>query len=585
MSSAHSFWPRWESKSFNKIRHNALRRTLAAFGVLAIALLGACVDVPVQPSPTDPPPASVAVVQVLVPQTSMHIGQSVQMTAILKDSVGTPLVRPVVWESALANMATVSATGLVTAVDVGTVRITARSEGKSGFADLTVTPIPPAPVHSVVIQPSIVLLNKNEEQPLTIEAKDQLGNVLEGRTALWTSSAPSVVTVNSLGRVTAIREGQSTITVAVEGVTANAIVQVRPPVVARVVLEVETQTLEVGDDLSTSTRAEALDGEVLHGRVITLTTSNDQVAILAANGKIRALRAGTTWIRAYSEGQYSEVLISVTEPPAFALLFDRISTAGIEIFLHAVNGTVTRLNAGNVSRHPSPSPDGQRFVFGVVQNDLLTGAPMYDLFAVDRNGLNMRHLTQMPGVESEPVWSPDGTKIAFAGAGSLSGMHDIYVMNADGTGVVNLTANMPWSHETSPSWSPDSKTLAFGSMEVVGGGHIYTIDIDGTNKRTVASGNGGQLRHPTWSPNGTQIAFSRAFPGVGMDIVILPRNGGAETRIERPGDQVDVVWSPDGKHFAFAEAQLSTWFVMTMRTDGTAARIRSPGGSPAWIRP
>lgn len=548
-------------------------------------VLAACSDNGVQPTPGEPAPAVVKQVEVAAGQTFIQVGQTAQLVAIPRDSLGRPLSREISWVSTQPASASVSSAGLVNAHTPGTTRILATSHGVVGFIDLTITAVPVVPVRVVQVSPGELLLNPGEAHPLTAVVKDSLGNVLLDRAITWTSFDTTVVTVSAAGVVTARREGVATVIVMVESVSAQLVIRVRPVPVARVALTVSDNHLELGEDIIPSTRAEAHDGTPLHGRTITLSSSDASVLQIGSEGEVRARKVGTATLRATSEGKFSELTITVHEPPAFAIMFDHMSASGNEIYFRKPDGWLSKLNAGNVSRHPSASPDGQRFVFAVVQINPATNQMMHDLYAVDRNGLNIRHLTQMAGIEDEPVWSPDGSKIAFSGAESSAASRDIYVMNADGTNIVNLTAGTPWENDVSPAWSPDSKTLAFTSMALVGGAHIYTINIDGTDRRLAASGAGGQARHPTWSPDGSKIAFGRSYQGEGMDIVIVSRHGGAETRIVRPGDQVDVTWSPDGKHFAFGEAQNGVWFLGTMRIDGTAARIRHPGMNAAWVTP
>jgi Tol biopolymer transport system component len=303
---------------------------------------------------------------------------------------------------------------------------------------------------------------------------------------------------------------------------------------------------------------------------------------------VTALQLGDAIITATSEGKRAQAAVSVAAGPEFGLMYDRVSASGDEIFYTDLrSGEQTRLNAGNVSSHPSPSPDGSRFVFAVAQRDLTTGQLMHDLFMVDRSGMNMRHLTSMAGVETEPVWSPDGTRIAFAGSQTIGGGQDSYVMNADGTGVVNVTPDTPLSWESSPAWSPDGRYIAFTSLEPIGGSHVWTRRADGSGDAArVAGATGTNDSHPTWSPDGATLAFSRMFAGGESDIMTIPFNGAIVTRIAVPGEQLEPAWSPDGRFLAFTGRVNGVSQIFTMRADGSGVRVRtSEGGrNAAWVR-
>jgi len=190
----------------------------------------------------------------------------------------------------------------------------------------------------------------------------------------------------------------------------------------------------------------------------------------------------------------------------------------------------------------------------------------------------------MAGVETDPVWSPDGTRIAFAGSGEDVGTaHDIYVVNVDGSGVTNLTPDTPMSLETQPAWSPDGTMIAYTQWSLFGTATVRTMRADGSADMVVTPQPTFSATHPTWSPDGRRIAWAQSFGVAGKDVVILDRATSTTTRLEVPGEQVDPVWSPDGRHFAVSGREGETSFVYTMQADGRLLRRRGEGRNPAWV--
>ncbi|MCP4258566.1 MAG: hypothetical protein GY774_13865 [Planctomycetes bacterium] len=175
-----------------------------------------------------------------------------------------------------------------------------------------------------------------------------------------------------------------------------------------------------------------------------------------------------------------------------------------------------------------------------------------DIYFIDPDGNNLVNITNTSYLgEVEPMWSPDGRKIAFSGRrtpGEI--LRDIYVMNVDDpTNPINLT-NVPNCNEEYPTWSPDGLKIAYirstGSEDL-----IYIMNADGTNQTPISSG----LRdnYPHWSPDGTKIVFTKAVtPGHGQLFVINADGNGSEDRItDNDFDDFWPSWSPDGSKIMF----------------------------------
>ena len=173
--------------------------------------------------------APVATVGVSPGAPSVVIGGTAQLAAALRDANGNPLSgRTVTWATSNGGVATVTATGLVAGVAVGSATITATSEGKSGTATVTVTAVA-VPVASVAVSPATASLPVAGTVQLAATPQDSAGKTLAGRTVTWASSASGVATVLASGLVTGVAAGTATITATSEGKSGTASVTVTTP--------------------------------------------------------------------------------------------------------------------------------------------------------------------------------------------------------------------------------------------------------------------------------------------------------------------------------------------------------------------
>jgi uncharacterized protein YjdB len=288
-------------------RQRVLRATLVACLTVIVACGGG----------TEPPPP-VASVVVSPPSSSITVGQTAQLTATTRDAQGSNLTnRTVTWSSTNNAVATVSSTGLVTAVSIGgPVTIVASSEGQDGSA--TVTVIPP-PVASVSVSPTSPSLTPGAVVQLSATTRDAAGNMLTGRSIIWSSSNNAVATVSG-GLVTAVAVGGPvTISATSEGQTGSATVSVVAPTVTTVSVSPSTTAVSSGGTTPLTAVVRDQNNVIMTGQVPAWTTSNASIATVSPTGLVTGVTAGgPVTITATLAGKSGTAAVTVTNSPCDA---------------------------------------------------------------------------------------------------------------------------------------------------------------------------------------------------------------------------------------------------------------------------
>ena len=175
-----------------------------------------------------------------------------------------------------------------------------------------------------------------------------------------------------------------------------------------------------------------------------------------------------------------------------------------------------------------------------------------EIYVMNADGSGQTRLTYTPEDETFPAGSPDGLSIAFLRRYTPSGSYSVHVMNRDGTDV-RVVPGAFADDPSSISWSPDSTRIAFANF-----GKINTIKVDGSGA-TILSPNGSRDFAPSWSPDGSWIAFGRAPLSVFDGGIFKMRPDGSETTPVVPGRGLrSPWWSPDGARIVFSYVIVGT---------------------------
>lgn len=210
---------------------------------------------------------------------------------------------------------------------------------------------------------------------------------------------------------------------------------------------------------------------------------------------------------------------------------------------------------------PTWSPDGSRIAFTTGKDDISN----FTLYAIDADGSNPERLLEpVKGDNWYPAWSPDGTRIAFQS--NRDGNMEIYMLELETKAVTRLTNND--YTDSMPSWSPDSRQLVYVSSPE-GEGDIHVMNADGSDVVRLTFSEGPDTQ-PKWSPDGKKILFMSGRDGNG-EIYMMNADGSEQTRItDTPYDsEWTPSWAMNGTKILFSAPYDSDWEIYLMDPDGS----------------
>lgn len=462
---------------------------------------------------------------------------------------------------------------------------------------------PPRAVASVDVDVASTSVVVGETVTLIATPRDASGAPLVGRPLTYVSSDLRLATVTASGVVHTLAAGEVEITVASEAVSTVIALNIQP--VPAVAIELANVSTDLFEGQASLLQAAVLDAEdtPLPGRVVTFTSDQPAIATVDAAGLVRAVSEGSTTIRARHGELEASVRFTVSVDWTADMLFEAHDGTSTFPYLFWFDPRVAPVVTAKVlpfagARQVAASPDGSRVAFTC---DVA-------ICVADRDGTDIDILTDGDlHYEDSPSWSPDGRRLVFrrwAQGGSAEQVEqtDLWVMNADGSGQVNITDDA--ASQSDPAWSPvcnDAGTrIAYRQVALVDGyvtNRIFTMRPDGTDRRAETS-SAVNATEPSWTPDCARLVYVQDGGDAVVDLWIVTVGlGNAQALMAAlPGEQRGPAVSPDGRHVLFTSSHEEVAGVgffrqlFTVRIDGGGLMRRTGDAQdkehPAWrVRP
>jgi Tol biopolymer transport system component len=269
--------------------------------------------------------------------------------------------------------------------------------------------------------------------------------------------------------------------------------------------------------------------------------------------------------------------------PMGKIAFVSLRDGNAEIYVtSSVDGEVNFTNDPDEDVDPAWSPDGKKIAWSSKREGT------YNIYVANADGSGMAQLTVSDAADLSPRWSPDGERIAFSRQGA------IMVMNSDGSGVTQVTQPKP--ETTAPpcegggflgSWSPDGDKFTFSvASGTRGTAEVCVVNVDGSDLAVVSGDPDTYNVEPAWSPKDQRIVYRSIRQG-NHEIYLVGTDGSDDTNLtSNPATDIEPAWSPDGQWIVFSSNRTHDFDLFIMKADGSGLfRLTSAYGkdsNPSW---
>lgn len=541
--------------------------------------------------------------------------------------------RVLTWSSDNEVVASVSASGVVTARSEGTVGIVASSEGKTARIEIrivapnptpVITALSPATIPAGTIGPidlDVTGTDFTDDTRLHVDGVEQATQRMSPttlRVQLGTAMLANAATLNVTATTPAPGGGVSNaLALAIAAAPAPTITALEPRQITAG--WAGTFTLAITGTGFTSRSVVTWDGGERSARFVNATTLHltidpqdvrvaRVVPIVVATPAPGGGQASTTfpvhaipvarvtvqspWGFAWTWRNHGLPLVAIAEDQRGNELADRVAVWSVANPLIATTGVRGHREAA-VYGAAAGETDVEAMVEGVRAQRTVRvhDTPSFDMVYEAGDG-DDRHLMlwelsaggarrRLPTTVAafSPAPSPDGQEVAFAGVdkgAGPAGNVELYIVTRDGR---MRKVSPSDAFDADPAWSPDGRKLAFASTRWSGALDVFVMDLATRNVTRLTDagpasppGSGFGSRAPAWSPDGTQIAYSSQTPN-GSQLWVMSANGTSKRQLTNGTDVNDLepMWSPDGSVIAFAREFRTPpqSRVMTVQPDGS----------------